>query len=141
MDHRSLEGKASCLYGGFEPTDILDHVEPGVEAYFAHLESSEARASLLFLRTVIFDEVPEAEEMIRYGMPTYKYHGFLASIAAFKRHCSFFPGHTVREFSEELKGYNVARGTVQFPHGKPPPEPLIRAMIRARADENFATQA
>ncbi|AIE87323.1 hypothetical protein OP10G_3955 [Fimbriimonas ginsengisoli Gsoil 348] len=52
---------------------------------------------------------------------------------------SFFPGHTVADFTEELKGYKTAKGTVQFPHDKPLPEPLVRAMVRARMNENLAS--
>jgi uncharacterized protein YdhG (YjbR/CyaY superfamily) len=109
-----------------------------VDEYLDRVESDTARATLRSLRAIILDEAPEVEEVISYGIPTYKFHGYVASLAAFKKHCSFFPGHTVRDFSEELKGYKTLKGTVQFPHDKPPPESLIRAMVRARMEENLA---
>ena len=108
-----------------------------VDAYIAGIQSPEARQALEDLRSTIRREVPEAEEVISYGIPTYKFHGFLCSFAAFKNHCSFFPGHTVRDFSEELKGYRTAKGTIHFPHDRPLPEPLVRSMIRARLTENL----
>ncbi|HWA81796.1 MAG TPA: DUF1801 domain-containing protein [Fimbriimonadaceae bacterium] len=111
-----------------------------VDEYLAAVPSEEARSSLEHIRAVIRDEVPEAEEVISYGIPTYKLKGFVVSIAAFKNHCSFFPGHTVAEFAERLKGYEVSKGTIQFPHDKPPPDDLLRAMVRARADENLASK-
>jgi uncharacterized protein YdhG (YjbR/CyaY superfamily) len=110
-----------------------------VDEYLAAIPSDAARASLSFVRAIIRDEAPQAEEVISYGIPTYKCHGFLASFAAFKKHCSFFPGHTVGDFAEDLKGYKTAKGTVQFPHDQPLPEDLMRAMIRARLTENISS--
>jgi uncharacterized protein YdhG (YjbR/CyaY superfamily) len=107
-----------------------------VDDYLAGVASDDARAALSALRAIIRDEAPDAEETISYGIPTYKLNGYLASFAAFKRHCSFFPGHTVRDFTDALKEYKTSKGTIQFPPNKPLPESLVRAMIRARMDEN-----
>lgn len=109
-----------------------------VDEYLSRISSPNARQTLEWMRGIIREEAPEAEELIRYGIPTYKLNGFVGSIAAFKNHCSFFPGHTVRSFEEELKGYKTAKGTVQFPHDSPPPEGLIRAIVRARVAENLS---
>ena|SRR5579862_243383 len=109
-----------------------------VDEYLDQVHSDKARETLIALRAIIRDEAPEAEEVIKYGIPTYKFNGFVASFAAFKNHCSFFPGHTVRDFTEELRGYKVAKGTIQFPPELPLPESLVRAMIRARVNENLA---
>lgn len=106
-----------------------------VDEYLASIPSDEARGSLNKLRTIVKDEAPEAEEVISYGIPTYKLNGMLASFAAFKNHCSFFPGHTVRDFSEELKGFKTAKGTIQFTPDKPIPEHLVREILRARMAE------
>ena len=111
-------------------------VAANVDDYLDRVGSESARASLSALRAIILDEAPEAQELISYGIPTYKLNGFVASFAAYKKHCSFFPGHTVRDFSDELKCYKTLKGTIQFPHDRPLPEPLVRAMIRARVAEN-----
>lgn len=112
-----------------------------VDEYLAGVSSDDARASLSNIRRIIRDEIPEAQEVISYGIPTYKHHGFVVSFAAFKNHCSFFPGHTVAEFTEELKGYKIAKGTIQFPHDQPLPEPLVRAIVNRRLKENAAAAA
>lgn len=112
-----------------------------VEDYLAGLQDPQARASLDRIRSIIMEEIPEVEEVIRYGIPTYKFHGFVASMAAFKNHCSFFPGHTVNDFAEELKAYKTAKGTIQFPLDKPLPDALVRSMIRARKEENLPDAA
>ena len=107
-----------------------------VDEYLTRVTSDEARDSLSRLRATIRDAIPEAEEVISYGIPTYKLGGFIASFAAFKNHCSFFPGHTVAEFEHALKGYKTSKGTIQFRHDKPLPESLVRAIIKARLAEN-----
>jgi uncharacterized protein YdhG (YjbR/CyaY superfamily) len=109
-----------------------------IDEYLSAVSSEGARGALERLRAIIHEEVPGVEEHIKYGIPTFKLNGFLASIAAFKNHCSFFPGHTVRDFSKELDGYKVLKGTIQFRHDKPLPEELVRAIVRARRDENLA---
>jgi uncharacterized protein YdhG (YjbR/CyaY superfamily) len=110
-----------------------------VDDYLAKVPSADARASLSKLRAIIREEIPDAEEVVSYGIPTYKYNGFVASIAAFKNHCSFFPGHTVTAFADQLKGYKIAKGTIQFPPDKPLPDELVRAIVRARLAENLST--
>ena len=110
-----------------------------VDDYLAAVSSDEARESLIHLRETIRKAIPEAEEVIAYGIPTYKLHGHVTSFAAYKKHCSFFPGHTVADFSEQLKGHKVLKGTVQFPHDCPLPDELVIAMVKTRAAENQAT--
>ncbi len=109
-----------------------------VDEYLEHVPSVAAKDALTNLRKVIREAVPQAEEVISYGIPTYKFHGMVASFAAFKNHCSFFPGHTLRDFADQLKGYKTTKGGVQFPPDKPIPDALIKAMVQARAEENLA---
>lgn len=106
-----------------------------VDEYLASVASPEARTALARLRQIIRDELPDAEEVISYGIPSYKLRGYVAGFAAFKNHCSFFPGHTVRDFTEELKAYKTAKGTIQFKPEQPIPEELVRRILRARLAE------
>lgn len=117
-----------------------DHAST-VNDYLAAIASDEARAALTRLRAIIRAEVPKAAETISYGIPTYKLDGFVVSIAAFKNHCSFFPGHTVAEFADELKEYKISKGTIQFSPDRPIPEALVRAILKARLAESMATRA
>ena len=110
-----------------------------VDLYLDAIESDESRNALIRLRDIIRDEVPEAKEVISYGMPMYMFHGMVAGIAAYKKHCSLYPGHTVADFSGELGNYKLSKGTIQFSPDLPIPEDLVRRMVRARADENLAT--
>jgi uncharacterized protein YdhG (YjbR/CyaY superfamily) len=109
-----------------------------VDEYLAAVEWAEAREALSRLRAIIRDEVPDADEVISYGMPGYKLNGPIVWFAAFKNHCSLFAAHTVGDFTEELKGYKISKGTIQFKPDKPLPEALVRAIVRARLAENLA---
>lgn len=109
-----------------------------VDHYLESVTNDEARNALTWMRSVIRDELPDAVETMSYGMPMFKFHGMVVGIAAFKNHCSLFPGHTVADFAEELKDYKTSKGTIQFSPKKPLPEALIRAIVRKRADENLA---
>src|SRR3989454_456296 len=61
------------------------------------------RAALQRLRETIKAAAPDATEVISYGIPSFKHHGYLVGFAAFKNHCSFFPGTALNAFkrSEE----------------------------------------
>src|SRR5579871_4408138 len=107
-----------------------------VDEYLTRIEWPEAKAALEHLRSLICQEAPKAEECISYGIPSYKLNGYLVGFAAFKNHCSFYPGHTVRDFSNELKGYKLAKGTIQFTPDKPLPDDLVCSIIRARIAES-----
>jgi uncharacterized protein YdhG (YjbR/CyaY superfamily) len=107
-----------------------------VDEYLALVLSDEARACLEHLRTVIIAAAPEAEESIGYGIPCYKQNGMVISMAAYKNHCSLYPGHTLRDFSEELKGFKMSKGGIQFPHNAPPSDDLVTRMVKARVEDN-----
>ncbi len=109
-----------------------------VDHYLESITNDEVRSALTWMRSVIKDELPDAIETISYGMPMFKFHGMVVGFAAFKNHCSLFPGHTVSDFAEELKDYKTSKGTIQFSPKEPLPEALIRLIVRRRADENLA---
>jgi len=63
--------------------------DPRVDAYIAK-SADFARPILEYLRAVIHEGCPEVEEAIKWGMPSFLYHGrILCGIAAFKQHCAF----------------------------------------------------
>jgi uncharacterized protein YdhG (YjbR/CyaY superfamily) len=85
---------------------------------------------------------PRAEEVISYGMPGYKYHGMLVYFAAFKNHCSFFPGSSrIIKMYDELKEYKTSKGSIQFTIDKPLPVSLVKKIVKARMRENEALSA
>ncbi|HUL71298.1 MAG TPA: DUF1801 domain-containing protein [Gemmatimonadales bacterium] len=105
-----------------------------------HLRSlpPKARMGLEKVRRAIKAVAPGAEEGFSYGLPAFKLGGrSLVCYDAFKEHSSFFPmsGRIVQKLAAELKRYSTSRGTVRFPHHKPPPATLIKKLVRARIAE------
>jgi uncharacterized protein YdhG (YjbR/CyaY superfamily) len=93
-----------------------------------------ARSTLNKIRAAIRSAVPpEATEVISYGMPAFKRKGVLVWFAAFSNHCSLFPTAAVIEaFKNELKGFVISKGTIQFPVDKPLPAALVKKLVKAR---------
>jgi uncharacterized protein YdhG (YjbR/CyaY superfamily) len=113
-------------------------VAKDVDEYLAGVPK-EARATLEKLRKTIKAAAPMASEVISYQMPMYKHQGMLIGFAAFKDHCSIFPGSAVMDaHKEELKRYDTSKGTIRFPAGKPLPAALVKKLVRARIKENEA---
>ncbi|MGI8407063.1 MAG: iron chaperone [Actinomycetota bacterium] len=108
-----------------------------VEAYLEGVTEAQ-RTALEKLRRIITDVVPDATETIRYGMPTFKYHGkTVAHFAAFKNHCSLFPasGTVFEKLEGELKSFRTSKGTVQFTPDNELPESLVRKILQVRISE------
>ena len=111
-----------------------------VEAYLAQVPEP-ARTTLEKMRTMIRAAAPKAAtEAISYKIPSFQYKGGLVAYAAFKDHCSFFPmgSRAIEEFAEELKGYRVSKGTIQFALNKPLPAGLVKKMVKACVARNEA---
>lgn len=107
-----------------------------VDEYLAGVPK-EARATLEKLRQTIRAAAPLAVEGISYQMPMYKQHGMVIGFAAFKNHCSIFPGSAVMDaYTEELKRYDTSKGTIRFPANKPLPATLVKKLVKARIKEN-----
>lgn len=75
------------------------------------------------VRRVIRETAPQSDEVINYGMPTYKMNGsVLVHFAGYKNHFGFYAtpaGHS--DFAEELSKYKQGKGSVQFPISEPMP--------------------
>lgn len=114
-------------------------VHKDVDEYLADVPDIP-RATLEKLRKTIKAAAPKATEGISYRIPVYKHLGMLVGFAAFKSHCSFFVMSyaVLRAHREELKQYDLDKGTIRFPLDKPLPAALVRKMVKARVAENEA---
>lgn len=97
-----------------------------------------ARGTLEKLRTMIRAAAPPgATEAISYGIPAFKYKGILVWYAAFSNHCSLFPtAAIIAAFRDELEEFETSKGTIRFPVDRPPPEGLVRKLVKARVARN-----
>jgi uncharacterized protein YdhG (YjbR/CyaY superfamily) len=112
-----------------------------IEEYLKALPE-DIRMTLDKLYKAIKSAAPNAEEVISYGMPAFKHYGMLVYFAAFKDHCSFFPGSAqIVQLHDELKSFKTSKGTIQFNVDKPLPVALVKKIVRARMEENEARQS
>ena len=102
------------------------------------LQPEKVRETLENLRQIIRDTAPEAEEVISYGIPAYKYHGMLVYFAAYKKHCSLFggTGTLTEEMKEQLKVHKTSKGTIQFTVENPLTDELVRHIVKVRMQQN-----
>lgn len=104
-----------------------------VDQYLARVPEP-ARSTLQKIREAIRSAVPaETTEVISYRIPAFKYKKVLVWYAAFRDHCSLFPtGAVLEQFKDELKGYELSKGTIQFPLDRPLPSGLVKRLVKAR---------
>ena len=109
-----------------------------IDDYLAH-QPEKVREALENLRQIIRDTAPEAEEVISYGIPAFKYGGMLVYFAAYKKHCSLFAGNgaLTEQMKMELKAYKTSKGTIQFTVEKPLPDELVKQIVITRMKENL----
>jgi uncharacterized protein YdhG (YjbR/CyaY superfamily) len=90
------------------------------------------------IRLTIRKEAPDAEEAIKYQIPTFVLKGNLIFFAGFKNHVSVYPAPRGDEkFKKKLAAYEGGKGTVRFPLDKPVPFDLIRRIVKHRLAKNL----
>ncbi|MFV0339372.1 MAG: iron chaperone [Parachlamydiaceae bacterium] len=92
---------------------------------------------LTAIRKLVREIAPDAQEVISYSMPAFKYKKrILIYFAAFKNHIGFYALPSGREaFMEKRSAYKTSKGTIQFPHNRELPMDLIREIITYRVME------
>src|SRR6185436_20604525 len=108
-----------------------------VDHYIA-AQPEQSKVVLETIRAAVLQIVPEAEEVISYQMPAFKFKGMLLWYAAFQKHYSLFPyGETIVAFKDKLKSYELSKGTIRFTYEKPVPVKLIKEIARFRLKRNL----
>jgi uncharacterized protein YdhG (YjbR/CyaY superfamily) len=104
-----------------------------IDEYLEQLSSAQ-KEELERVRVIVQQTVPEAEEVISYGMPGFKYNGkYLIGFAAFKNHLSIFPtAGPIEVIKDRLGAFKLSKGTIQFTTDTPIPESLIKELIASR---------
>lgn len=99
----------------------------------------EIQEILQKIRMTIREAAPDAEEAIKYQIPTFTLKSNLVHFAAFKNHIGFYPTpQGIEEFADELAPYASGKGSAQFPLDKPMPFDLIRRIVMFRVEKNLA---
>jgi uncharacterized protein YdhG (YjbR/CyaY superfamily) len=91
------------------------------------------------VRRTIRKALPGAEEVISYGIPTFKLQGrAVLYFAGWRHHYSIYPAteRLVAVFKKQLAPYEVNdKGTIRFPFSEPVPVTLIERLAKFRAKE------
>ena len=102
----------------------------------------DAKKALSDIRKTIKSAAPNAEEVISYQIPGYKYYGMLVFFAAWKDHISLYPAPwSADSLKKEMSVYKGSKGTIKFPIDEPMPLALIKKMVKYRVKENEARAA
>lgn len=89
------------------------------------------------VRECILEVLPEAEETLKYGIPTYVLKKKnMVHFGGYKRHLGFYPTPKVlSHFEREIAGFVSSKGAVQFPLDQSMPLELIAEMTRYRLSQ------
>jgi uncharacterized protein YdhG (YjbR/CyaY superfamily) len=94
------------------------------------------------IRATIRQAARDAQETIKYRMPTFVLNENLVHFAGFEKHIGFYPTPSAIEaFRRELAGYKGAKGSVQFPLDQPVPFTLIKRIVEFRVKETREKKA
>ncbi|MEY4322437.1 MAG: hypothetical protein RL410_218 [Actinomycetota bacterium] len=108
-----------------------------VSAYYGK-QSGVHLETLLEMRTRILKVVPDAEEVIKYGMPTFVVDGVeVCGLLANKAHIGYYPysGSLLDRFPEITNGMKTTKGALHIPLGKPLSLTAIRTLVRAKLSD------
>ena len=100
----------------------------------AHLKkfAPDQRKILSELRDYIASKLPTADQVIKYGIPTFLIEGVpVIGFDGYKNHNSIFPysGSFNIRLKKELEKYEQTKGSIHFESGKSIPKPLINKIL------------
>ena len=103
----------------------------------AHLRkfAPDQRRILAQLREQIAYELPTAEQVIKYGIPTFLIEGVpVIGFDGYKNHNSIFPysGSFNGRLESDLKKYAKTKGSIHFDLGSNFPKPLLKKILKVR---------
>lgn len=120
----------------------MQHTNPAnIDQYIAAFPEN-IRGLLEQMRATIKKAAPEAEEAMKYGIPTFILNGNLVHFGGFKHHIGFYPAPSgIEAFQQELSVYKGAKGSIQFPIDQPLPLELITRIVQYRVQKNLEKKA
>lgn len=110
-----------------------------IEEYIASFPP-DVGAILEKIRSTVRKAAPDAEETIRYNMPTFTLSGNLVHFAAFKKHIGFYPPvKGDAKLAKAVSVYAGEKGNLRFPLDQPIPYGLIGRLVKLRVKKNLST--
>lgn len=105
-----------------------------IEEYLIGITPSQ-KAEFKQIRRIVHEVVPEAEEVISYGVPTFKYKSRpLLYFGAYKNHMSIYPASDmmIEEIGESLNAFRTSKGTFQFTSDNRIPDAMLKKIVQYR---------
>ena len=106
----------------------------------AHLKKfgPEQKKILTDLRDFIASKLPTAEQVIKYGIPTFVIEGVpVIGFDGYKAHNSIFPysGSFNSRLKKDLEKYVQTKGSIHFEGGKSIPKPLVNKILAEKIQQ------
>ena len=96
------------------------------------------RKIMLEIRKSILEIVPQAEEVVSYGMPAFKYQGnIVAGILNDKDYVGYYPfsGSVLSFLKKELRHYSQTKSALHVPLDKGISKTLLKKLIQVRISQ------
>ena len=95
------------------------------------------RPRLLEVYRTISKAIPDAEERLSWGMPTFWRGRNILHFAPAKKHIGLYPGsEAIEAFADRLTEYKTSKGTVQLPNSRDLPLELIEEIAKWSYENN-----
>ena len=110
-----------------------DHycVKPQTIDEYIDAQDETVQPRLREVHEILRAALPDAEERISWSMPTYWKGRNIIHFAASKKHLGLYPGgEATTVFAEELRGWDVCKGTIRLPWKNELPTELIQRIAR-----------
>lgn len=94
--------------------------------------------TLRVVRERLRELLPDADEVIAYGVPAFKVDGVgIAGYSASKKHCSYLPmsGSVLGAIADSLDGYTWSKGALRFPVDQPLSQEMLALLVTTRQAE------
>ena len=98
-----------------------------------YIEEQDAaiQPRLFEIYKTIQSAIPDAEERLSWGMPTFWKGRNIIHFAAAKRHIGIYPGpDAIIAFADQLTEYKTSKGAIQLPNNKELPLALIAEIAK-----------
>lgn len=101
-----------------------------IDDYIA-VQAEEIQPILKQLHIMIADVLLDAQEVISWGMPTFRKERNIIHFAANKKHIGLYPGDlAITHFTKRLLDYKTSKGSIHFQYDKPLPADLIKDIVK-----------
>jgi len=107
---------------------------PSVAAAYDAAPSPQ-RETMLVMRERILAVVPDADEIMKYRMPTFVRDGTdVCGLLPHKKHVGYYPysGSLLEDFPDLTSTYGGTKGALHVPVDKPLSAAVIKRLVKAR---------